>query len=317
MRRSILLPGLALAAGLLLALPAPAAADGGWLGVSLQVVDDDLRDALELERREGVLVSDVVPDGPAEAAGLENGDVLLEVDGRAMTSVRRVQRAIDRRDPGDEVELLVLRDGERLPLTATLDERDGRLALPGAGWHRPGPRSWSFSWPDPHHGRGHGPYHRGPHDLGALGRIGDFFARPRLGVETRKLDEDLAAYFEVDAGEGVLVLSVIEDTPAEEVGLRAGDVILRVDGEAIDSPGDLRDALLANAGDTVELEVRRHAETLTLTVELDEPAAGFPGRGLRISGLDDDEAEALREELARMREELEALRQEVERLGER
>lgn len=317
MPRSILLSSLALAAGLAVTLPAPASADGGWLGVSLQAVDDDLRDALDLDRREGVLIADVVPGSPADDAGLEDGDVLLEVDGREMTSERRLRRAIDRHDPDDEVEILLLRDGERVRVTATLGEREGPVRWESRGG-RPGHpgRSWSFSWP--HHGPRHFESLPGPGDLGSLGRLGRFFARPRLGVETRKLDEDLAGYFDVDAGEGVLVLSVIEDTPAAEVGLRAGDVILSVDGDAIDSPGELRDALLAHEGDIVELSVRRHEETLTVSVELDQPAPGsFFGRGLRTSELDPGEAEALREELARMREELEELRQEIERLDER
>lgn len=288
-----------------LLLPLTARADDAWLGVSLQEIDETMREALGLEDRQGVLVSDVARRSPAEEAGLEDGDVIVEIDGRAATSARRVARAIERSDPGETVEIVIVRDGERQTLSATLEEathderwigpRRGRtFVVPRA------PRAPMAPTPD-------------------FERLTHFFSRPRLGVETRRLDEDLAPYFGVEAGTGVLVLEVMEDTPAEEAELKAGDVILRVDGESIDSPGDLRDLLLDFEGEKVTLDIKRQKEDLSIEVTLDEPegrAFHGLGRGGRTSvfAIPGGDEEELREELESLREELEQLREEIRSL---
>lgn len=298
MRIRLGMGALALAASTLV-LPTLAHADDARLGVSLQPLDDALREALDLGDTDGVLVSDVEADSPAEAAGLRDGDVIVEIEGRAATSARRVVRTIERADPGDEIELVIWRDGERRTVRATLDERDDDLR--DFGTHR-GPR--------------------GLRHLEHLPRVdvapfAELFGRPRLGVQTRALDADLAAYFGVGANEGVLVLEVMKDTPAEEAGLKTGDVILRVDGESIDSPGDLRDLLLDHEGEHVTLDVKRQKKDLTIEAELDAPRGGLYdlGRGRASVFTIPDEATAdLRDELDALRERIRALEEELREL---
>jgi len=299
----------ALAAGIIgLIGVGPAHAESAWLGVELQEVDPDLREALDLYVDEGVLIAGIAPDSPAEEVGLEEGDVILTIAGDAVRSVRGVRRAIRDLEPGDKVTIEIRRDGETLTLSPVLDEADT------GSWTRYGPSA-------PH--RVHPPHPPRTHvwsmpdidipdiDLTPLHRLGTYFSRPRLGVETRRLDEDLAAYFDVEEGQGVLVLEVIEDTPADEVGIRPGDVIVAVDGETVSSPGDLRDLLLDHEGDTVSLDILRRGSALELTVELNEPGGHSLGRLLRVEHAESDE---LRDELEAPREELEPLRDLVEAL---
>ena len=299
----------ALAAGIIgLVAVGPALAEPAWLGVELQEVDPDLREALDLYVDEGVLIAGIAPDSPAEEIGLEEGDVILSIAGEAVRSVRGVRRAIRGLEPGDEVTIEIRRDGETMTVNPVLDEADPDL------WTRFGPTAPHRVRP-PHPPRTHVwsmPDIRIPDlDLTPLHRLGAYFSRPRLGVETRRLDEDLAAYFDVAAGQGVLVLEVIEDTPADEVGIRPGDVIVAVDGETVTSPGDLRDLLLDSEGETVSLDIRRRGSALQLTVELDEPDEHSLGRLLRVESADSEE---LRGELETLRRELDALRDEVEAL---
>ncbi len=316
-----------LAAGIVLVGAGVALADGGWLGVRLQTIDDDLREALDLARSDHVLVSDVAEDSPAEDAGLEEGDVIVMIDGEDVETASDVVHLIRDLDPGDEVPIVVIRDGERETLAVVLDERpaDEGFSRMGRRLHRVRPHVYHFRGDDDLYLRNVPGLEglrglRGLHGLHDIEGLADlealevFFGKPRLGVETRALDDALAGYFEVDEGEGVLVLSVMEDSPAEEVGIQVGDVIMEVDDAAIDSPGDLRDAVLDHEGETVSIRIRRHGEDLTLDVELDEPErweARHPlGRARELS----IEREGLQSQLEELREQLRDLREQLREL---
>jgi len=95
--------------------------------------------------------------------------------------------------------------------------------------------------------------------------------RGYLGIEMRDMDEDLAGYFGVKAEEGVLVLEVVEDSPAEAVGMKAGDVILSIDGEEVGEAQDVYDILHDfEPGEEIEIAVMRHKRKQSFKVELDE-----------------------------------------------
>jgi serine protease Do len=277
-------------------LPATAEAKDGWLGVQLQPVDEDLRDALQLEGDDGALVSEVVDGSPAEKAGVENGDVVVELDGRRVTSVNWLVRQIRLADPGDEVVLAVVRDGDRKELSVVLGEREE----PSAWVERPRavrpPRSGMRMF--------------GPE--GPLMELEQLVGGPRLGVETRNLDPDLAGYFGVDPDDGLLIVNVLPDTPAESAGLRSGDILTAVDGKKVDSPGELRDLVLEREGETVKVEIVRHGDRQTIDVTLEE--ADRPSSMERsFMRMRDGE---LRRELESLRQEVEKLREELDRLKE-
>lgn len=243
----------------LFAGPAVAKAASGYLGVHLQDLDDALLKALDLDANEhGVLVSDVVEDSPAEKAGLESGDVIVKFDGAPAKSVRGLTRRVRRSDAGEKVKMEVLRKGHTKTMEVTLGES-------------PSPKG--MTWYSDEDGDA-----PGVHFLGQDGKVfgmgGDapfsvWTSRGSLGVRIEDLDKDLGHYFGAD--DGVLVLSVNEDSPAEKAGVRPGDVIQSVDGEKVEDSTDLH-AVLSDydAGDSVEIGILRDKQQSKIQVELDE-----------------------------------------------
>jgi|TARA_A100001391_G_scaffold179354_2_gene144323 serine protease Do len=93
----------------------------GFLGVSLQDLNDDLADALGLANSNGALVTQPIEGAPAAAAGVESGDVIVSVNGEGVSSARELSRVISQQSPGSDVELGVIRSGDELDITVTLD----------------------------------------------------------------------------------------------------------------------------------------------------------------------------------------------------
>ena len=108
----------------------------GWLGVVIQDVTDELASSFGVRERDGVLVADVMKGGPAEAAGLRPGDIVVELNGTRIREVPDLQRRVAGVAPGERVRVVVLRDGVRQPVTVTIAEMPADeptlLALAGA-----------------------------------------------------------------------------------------------------------------------------------------------------------------------------------------
>jgi serine protease Do len=235
MRREILTTALLCA---VLAIPAAAAAHdarGGYLGVSLA------------QAKDGVLVTGVIPGSPAERAGLEVGDRIVGVDGKATATDKALRDALHEHEAGQRVTVEVMRDGDRRRIEVTLGERhelrgfarDNVLALPDGVMIEP--------------------------DAGrTLMRLTH---RPRLGVSIVELSDELREYFGVERGRGVLVSSVSKDSAAERAGLRAGDVIVAVGGQPVDEAGDIGRAL--KKGESVEVELFRDRARMTLSATIE------------------------------------------------
>ena len=105
--------------------------DRGWLGVHIQHVDETLAEALGLEDAKGALVASVMEDGPAHAAGLRPGDVILAFNGRPVDTMKDLPRIVAEVDSGTEIEMDVWRDGAKRTLAATIGTQ-GREALASA-----------------------------------------------------------------------------------------------------------------------------------------------------------------------------------------
>ena len=247
-----------------------------WLGVQLQALNEDLKEAMEMdEDQEGVLIAEVLDDSPADEAGLEDGDVVTSIDGDEMTSVKQVVAAIQDRSPGDRVEIKVLRDGRRRTLNVTLGEAEKkhkmkRLYVPdvshlqhlGQQAHQ-----WVQTWQDEH---------------------------GYLGVSILDLNDDLGQYFKVKEGEGVLITEVHEDSPAEDAGLLAGDVVLEFDGKTVKNTEKFRKYVArTEPGEDVTMVVKRKGRKKTIEAEIGEMEApmgrwmesfGYPSGRKRTSG---------------------------------
>jgi len=168
---------------------------------------------------------------------------------------------------------------------------------------------------------------RGLRDLGGLGAFRDMgWDRPRLGVRIEKMNPDLAGYFGGTNGRGALVVEVIEDTPAEKAGIKAGDVITAVGNTSVDDVNDLMKALADEEGN-VSLSIVRKGTRRTIEADLgDAPRRSMAwrmrdGRAPRAPGseevtpspTDDDEVRELRRQIQELRDELRELKGKEDR----
>lgn len=209
----------------------------------------------------GVVVEDVQADSPAEKAGLKRADVIVEFDGEHVRSARQFTRLVQETAPGRTVKATLMRDGQRKDVQITpADGRQGQddVLIDGQ---------------------------RLRDSFGDLGRLtdrmppfnfdgGNFaFAFPqldgrgRLGVSVEDLTPQLASYF--GAKEGVLVASVGEDSPASRAGLKAGDVIARVNDEPVRSRDDLLRLLRAAKDGDVTIGIVRDKKESTVTAKIE------------------------------------------------
>ncbi len=294
----VLIVGLGAAA--LLSSPAPAGPTGAWIGVRLQNLDDNLREAMNIDRHvQGALVSNVMDDSPAEKAGLEDGDVIVEVAGHRTTTLEEVTSAVRELEPGEKALIVVSRGGQTRGLDIV-----------------PSSRSESFAWTDQgdkgdrkvrklviesdedkeefekelqelaEHGQlteeqarkierkakeiekhfqhdAQGDHDRQIRIIHADGNKGGY-----LGVQSMEVGQ-LADYFGAAKDEGVLVTEVVEESPAAEAGLKAGDVILAVGDEEVSDPEELREAVRGQKpGESVKIEILRRGTRSTVTAKL-------------------------------------------------
>ena len=114
----------------------------GWLGIAIQDVTDELAGTFGVREREGVLVAEVIKGGPAEVAGVRQGDVIVELNGAPIKEVPELQRRVAAVAPGQPVRLKVIRDRKPVTLAVTVSEMPGEEpVLAGA----PDDESWGLS----------------------------------------------------------------------------------------------------------------------------------------------------------------------------
>jgi serine protease Do len=180
----------------------------GWIGVRIQSVDAELAEGRGLDRPTGALVANVTPGGPAEAAGIVAGDVILEFNGRTVPDMRQLPKIVAETPIGKDVEVVVWRDRERQTVTLEVGELDeGKIAA--------AEEPASVTPPE-------------------QGRV------ELIGLSVASLTPEIRQAF--DIGEevtGVVVTEVDGDSPAAEKGLQPGDIIIDVDQKPVSSPGDV------------------------------------------------------------------------------
>lgn len=236
----------------------------GWLGVEIQEVTSDKAKNLKLPGERGVLVERVVSDSPASKAGLKENDVVTEINGQRVEGAMQFRRMIHEIPAGRSVQLTVWRDGRAQTLNVTLGKAEDRHSA----WMKAAPGTFAFRIPEI-------PDTIEIPNLPQMDWGGMFSPgmRPRLGIDAEDLNGQLGAFFGAPDGEGVLVREVNPGSAAEKAGLKAGDVITKIDGERIRSIGDLHEKLAAKRADkTVKLDIVRNRSEMSLTVELPPPA---------------------------------------------
>ncbi len=180
----------------------------GWLGVRIRQVTDELAEGLQLEEPSGALVEDVTEGGPAEDAGVEIGDVILSFDGKEISEMRELPRAVASTPVDETVRMVVSRKGK----TQTLKVTVGRLKEAG---DEDKPEAAAVEEEE-------------------TTAEESFVA---LGMKLEALDREARERLELDPDlKGALVTDVESTGPAAKKGILAGDVIVEVAQEAIESP---------------------------------------------------------------------------------
>ncbi|MDY6827903.1 MAG: DegQ family serine endoprotease [Pseudomonadota bacterium] len=204
----------------------------GWLGVSIQEVNRDLAESFGLRRPHGALVVSVVPDSPAAAAGLEPGDVIVEVEGQTVNVSGDLPHIIGRLEPGTKAKIEVVRSGKRRALTARIGEL--------------------------------------PEDPGQVAQQAPPTVNDdnRLQVRVRDLSPALRQRLGVEAGVEVVEVG---QGPGAAVGLRPGTVITRIGDQIIEDVDDFeRVVQQLPAGELIPMRVIRDGVPGFLAFKLPE-----------------------------------------------
>lgn len=226
---------------------------GSEIGVSLRDVSQADVTREKLAGPSGAVIDEVRSDSPAAKAGFKAGDVVVSFDGERVRSARHLTRLIQDTPDGREVEATVVRNGGQKVSLKVAPETTDLTTI----FNRAFAPLRDMRWPDS--------IVRTPRgSLGTRGLLG-MRGSARLGASVETLTDQLGDYF--GTRDGVLVTSVDAGSPAKAAGLKAGDVITKINGHAISDTSDVRRWLLDASGD-VTITVMRDRKELTLTAKL-------------------------------------------------
>jgi serine protease Do len=196
----------------------------GWLGVYIQDVSEEIAEAFDLDEPQGAIISEVVPDSPADEAGLQAGDVIIGVEGRKIDDGTELKSTIASAGPETEVELEILREGQDLKRTLVLGE------LPEEGT-----------------------------PLAAAGDLQEL-----LGFAASDVDRQLAERFDLDQWtDGIVVTAIDPHSNAARAGLREGDLIIELNRSRVKDKDEFTSRLSGvQRGDNILLTVMRGGRNL-------------------------------------------------------
>ena len=204
-----------------------------YIGVQIQPVNDTAAKALDLKSRNGALVANVIDDGPADNAGIETGDVIVEFDGIKIQSVDHLRNNVSSSKPDKFYNLSLIRNGKKKSFRVKLAKmpNDDQLAM--------STQSESAS---------------------------------ELGIEVSSLNRMNRQEFDIkDKDTGVLVTQIFQNTPADDAGIRVGDLITRVGSRRCSSVKQFDD-LVRNSKrrGMLMLHIKRDGNAQYVTLDLKE-----------------------------------------------
>lgn len=189
----------------------------GRLGIYIQDLTKDLADSFAIDQHEGILVAQVMEDSPAEKAGIQQGDVILKLNGKKITKVATFRNKIAMTRPESQVKLLVLRNGNKKKITATI----------------------------------------GSMETDANGHPVESNKLPELGMSLQKLTADIAEQLGYTGTHGVLVVEVEPGSIAARAGIRRGNLIEEVNRTEVETPEQVKALIKKSDRKTVLLLVRQ------------------------------------------------------------
>jgi serine protease Do len=229
-----------------------------YLGIGAKDVDSERASALKLKEVRGAEVTSVLEDSPASKAGFKEADVVLEFNGQAVEGSAQLTRLVRETPVGRQVKVAVWRNGASQTLTPTLEASKAML-YGGGTWVMPEMRMPEITIP--------------PIPPIEIPRFEMSYQNPMLGIYGESLgqQEQLAEFFGVK--DGVLVKSVNKNSGADKAGIKAGDVIVKIEDSKVSSSHDITNALRANRSKkTVTVTVVRNRKEMPLTVTIEASA---------------------------------------------
>jgi serine protease Do len=233
----------------------------GFLGVDLGDVDSDRAKELTDKDAHGAEIVMVDHDAPAFKSGLKVHDVILQFDGQPVENVDQLRRRLREMPSGRSITLLIGRDSNRIYYTVKLCDR---AVLQQQAWseHIPVPEPA----PAAQNG-GAGASFIGPAASGATAFFDSVIPKALyVGADVNPVRTQLADYFGVKSGTGLLVESVDYQSPAARAGLKAGDVVVKVDSQPMTSRSDWLKAIRNHRGQQIQLTVMRNKQEQILTM---------------------------------------------------
>jgi serine protease Do len=238
---------------------------GSYLGVDIAEITSDRVAALKLKEERGVEIKNVDQDAPAGKAGLKVGDVILDFNGQRVEGEEGLRRMLRETPGGRTVTLGIWRDGAAQQVKVTPASKKEYMAK----MYKDKVKEWKFVTPEPMVA----PRVEIPRiEMPAIDVVVRSYSRT-TGMMVDNLTPQLGEFFGVKSGEGVLVRSVEKGSVAEAAGLKAGDVIVKVDDERISDRNDFNRALRRKEGKTAILVVREKREQ---TINMNVPPRRAP-----------------------------------------
>lgn len=202
----------------------------GWIGIMIQDITPELAESFNVKETKGVIVADVVQDGPAEKAGLKRGDIIVAYNGKELENSHMLSRAAASTPPGQTMSLQVIRDGKPREVKVTIGTMPDEIGEEAAPEKKEAP-----AW----------------------------------GLTVQNITSELAQRFGLEDGErGVIVTEVRRNSPAGEAMIRPGDVIQEVNRQRIQNLRDYNQAIQkVREGESLLLLVKRGKNTFYVAIK--------------------------------------------------
>lgn len=177
----------------------------GWLGVGIQEVTKEMAKGFGLGEARGALIREVIdPSGPAAAAKIQTGDIILNFDGKDIKNPQDLSLTVANTEVGKKVKVIIFRDKKEITIDLVVAEQPADVAGPGSAAPA---------------------------------------AASKLGLTVQEITPELIARNKISEQEGVFITEVAPDSPAAEAGLMAGDVIIKINSETVKNMRDYRKAI--------------------------------------------------------------------------